>query len=297
MPILNVLSVKNVLKTSTKASLFIRRNRPLIETGMGIVTLGYSAKLFYDARQKVEAITEDVEARIANGEEVKTSETAMRVGIALAPSIVTFMAGTGLILDSTRILTNRVNQLGAALVTAHKENDRLKGYLKENHPEVDTRPVEVTTKEIEDENGNRVTVKSVERTRGDLLRGFWFDKSGYYERDNIVGMQALTVQTERALYNKIMHKGYIELTDIYNLFDIELTEAEKRELYGFGFTDNDFFDLEFNLNAENKFFDIDAVTTVDEDGRTVIPYIEWPEPRYILASIDNNSDDLLEYIY
>lgn len=296
MSFLNVLSVENAIKSANKATWFIRRNRPVIETALGLVTIGISVKLAFDAKGKVDAIATDVEERIANGEEVKTSETALRVGLALAPSIVTFMCGTGLILDSTRVLTNRVNTLASALTVAHKENDRIKNYLKEKHPEVDTRPVEVTEKEVIDEDGNKSKVETVERLRPDLLRGFWFDASDYYERDNVVGMQALTVQTERTLYNKLMGKGYIELIDIYNLFQVSLTDMEKREIYGFGFTDTDFFDLEFNTN-DNTFFDVDNVTVTDEDGRVQIPYIEWPTPRYILSSIDNEDDDLREYIY
>ena len=296
MSLLKVLSVENAVKSANKATWFIRRNRPLIETTLGLVTIGVSVKLAFDAKGKVDAITTDVEERIANGEEVKTSETVLRVGLAMAPSIVTFMCGTGLILDSTRVLTNRVNTLASALTVAHKENDRIKNYLKEKHPEVDTRPVELTKKEVIDEEGNKTEVESVERLRPDLLRGFWFDASDYYERDNIVGMQALTVQTERTLYNKLMGKGYIELIDIYNLFQVPLTDMEKREIYGFGFTDTDFFDLEFNTN-DNTFFDVDNVTVTDEDGRVQIPYVEWPTPRYILSSIDNEDDDLREYIY
>ena len=296
MSMLKVLSVENALKASTKAAWVIRRNRPIIETGLGLVTIGVSVKLAFDAKGKVDAITTDVEQRIADGEEVKTSETVLRVGLAMAPSVVTFMCGTGLILDSTRILTNRVNTLASALTVAHQENDRIKNYLKEKHPEVDTRPVEVAKKEIEDEDGNKIVVDSVERLRPDLLRGFWFDSSDYYERDNVVGMQALTVQTERALYNKLMQKGFIELIDIYNLFKVELTDMEKREIYGFGFTDTDFFDLEFNTN-DNTFFDVDAVTVTDDAGRVQIPYVEWPAPRYILSSIDNSDDDLRDYIY
>ena len=296
MSLLKVLSVENAVKSANKAAWFIRRNRPLIETTLGLVTIGVSVKLAFDAKGKVDAITTDVEERIANGEEVKTSETVLRVGLAMAPSIVTFMCGTGLILDSTRVLTNRVNTLASALTVAHKENDRIKNYLKEKHPEVDTRPVEVTKKEVIDEEGNKTEVESVERLRPDLLRGFWFDASDYYERDNVVGMQALTVQTERTLYNKLMGKGYIELIDIYNLFQVQLTDMEKREIYGFGFTDTDFFDLEFNTN-DNSFFDVDNVTVTDEDGRVQIPYVEWPTPRYILSSIDNEDDDLREYIY
>ena len=296
MSFLKVLSVENAIKSANKATWFIRRNRPVIETALGLVTIGISVKLAFDAKGKVDAIATDVEERIANGEEVKTSETALRVGLALAPSVVTFMCGTGLILDSTRVLTNRVNTLAGALSVAHKENDRIKNYLKEKHPEVDTRPVEVTEKEVIDEDGNKTKVETVERLRPDLLRGFWFDVSDYYERDNVVGMQALTVQTERTLYNKLMGKGYIELIDIYNLFQVSLTDMEKREIYGFGFTDTDFFDLEFNTN-DNTFFDVDNVTVTDEDGRVQIPYIEWPTPRYILSSIDNEDDDLREYIY
>lgn len=296
MSLLKVLSVENAIKSANKATWFIRRNRPLIETTLGLVTIGVSVKLAFDAKGKVDAITTDVEERIANGEEVKTSETVLRVGLAMAPSIVTFMCGTGLILDSTRVLTNRVNTLASALTVAHKENDRIKNYIKEKHPEVDTRPVEVTKKEVIDEEGNKTEVESVERLRPDLLRGFWFDASDYYERDNVVGMQALTVQTERTLYNKLMGKGYIELIDIYNLFQVPLTDMEKREIYGFGFTDTDFFDLEFNTN-DNTFFDVDNVTVTDEDGRVQIPYVEWPTPRYILSSIDNEDDDLREYIY
>jgi len=296
MSLLKVLSVENAVKSANKASWFIRRNRPLIETTLGLVTIGVSVKLAFDAKGKVDAITTDVEERIANGEEVKTSETVLRVGLAMAPSIVTFMCGTGLILDSTRVLTNRVNTLASALTVAHKENDRIKNYIKEKHPEVDTRPVEVTKKEVIDEKGNKTEVESVERLRPDLLRGFWFDASDYYERDNVVGMQALTVQTERTLYNKLMGKGYIELIDIYNLFQVQLSDMEKREIYGFGFTDTDFFDLEFNTN-DNTFFDVDNVTVTDEDGRVQIPYVEWPTPRYILSSIDNEDDDLREYIY
>lgn len=296
MSFLNVLSVENAVKSANKVTWFIRRNRPVIETALGLVTIGISVKLAFDAKGKVDAIATDVEERIANGEEVKTSQTAMRVGLALAPSIVTFMCGTGLILDSTRVLTNRVNTLASALTVAHKENDRIKNYLKEKHPEVDTRPVEVTKKEVIDEEGNKTEVETVERLRPDLLRGFWFDASDYYERDNVVGMQALTVQTERTLYNKLMGKGYIELIDIYNLFQVPLTDMEKREIYGFGFTDTDFFDLEFNTN-DNTFFDVDNVTVTDEDGRVQIPYVEWPTPRYILSSIDNEDDDLREYIY
>ena len=296
MSLLKVLSVENAVKSANKVTWFIRRNRPLIETTLGLVTIGVSVKLAFDAKGKVDAITTDVEERIANGEEVKTSETVLRVGLAMGPSIVTFMCGTGLILDSTRVLTNRVNTLASALTVAHKENDRIKNYIKEKHPEVDTRPVEVTKKEVIDEKGNKTEVESVERLRPDLLRGFWFDASDYYERDNVVGMQALTVQTERTLYNKLMGKGYIELIDIYNLFQVQLSDMEKREIYGFGFTDTDFFDLEFNTN-DNTFFDVDNVTVTDEDGRVQIPYVEWPTPRYILSSIDNEDDDLREYIY
>ena len=57
MSFLKVLSVGNAVKATTKASLFIRRNRPIIETGLGLITIGVSVKLAFDAKGKVDAIT------------------------------------------------------------------------------------------------------------------------------------------------------------------------------------------------------------------------------------------------
>ena len=48
MSFLKVLSVGNAVKATTKASLFIRRNRPIIETGLGLVTIGVSIKCEFD---------------------------------------------------------------------------------------------------------------------------------------------------------------------------------------------------------------------------------------------------------
>ena len=42
---------------------------------------------------------------------------------------------------------------------------------------------------------------------------------------------------------------------------------------------------------------VDAVTVTDDEGRVQIPYVEWPTPRYILSSIDNEDDDLREFMY
>lgn len=277
----------NIIKYATDLSIVtsdlqkvqrtLRKYGPLIGTVSGVIGLGVTAKLAYDSKGKVDAITTKYEEKLANGEVISKKDMVVEYGVALAPAVITGALSVGCIIGSYHVLTNRVHLLNMALNTVRDENKQLKDQLRGQSEDGVYAPVETKEVETEDENGEKKVVESVARRRSDLSTGCWFDNSTEWFEDDSSYNLAVIAQAQENLNSKLMRDGILKVTDIYSALHIPLTADEKVSLYGFVFYDSDFFTL-----------DTVVVHLTDETGRLIpTPYIEWPSPRYDLDIIDN----------
>lgn len=268
----------------------LRKNSPLILMTLGVAGVGLTAYEAYKARDRVREIVEDIEAKRAAGEDVDLKDTGLQLATAVAKPVIYGTLSVSAIVGSYHVLTNRVNLLSTALATATAENKRMRTYLRENHPDVVTAPVNGTQEvyATTDDEGKKKRQMLTAHTRTDVsyLEGIWFDKSQEYAADDTYWNETFIETRCRILSNKLSSRGFLRLTEVFDALEIPSSEYNRRVAETLGWTDSDYFDL-----------DIQIIHVADGNGYSKpIPYIEWPEVRSIVDSIDHKSD-LSEYSY
>ena len=115
-----------------------RRNSPYICTGLGLVGLGVSAYMLYQARPKIEEGVEELERAKAGEEGASTVNGIKTIAKAVSGPVLGATASSLLILNGQRILSQRLAATTLAYNTLSSKVDRYKEWLKENHPEMAT---------------------------------------------------------------------------------------------------------------------------------------------------------------
>lgn len=268
----------------------VKKNSPLILVTLGIAGLGLTAWEAYKARDKVREIVEDIEEKRENGEDVDVKDTAIRVVSAVAKPVVYGTLSVSAIIGSYHVLSNRVNLLSSALAAATSENKRMRSYLKKNHPDVITAPVN-DKEEVyatKDDEGKKKRAKTVAYTRTEVkyLEGTWFDKSTEYASDDTHWNETFIETRARLLSNKLTARGFLRLSEVYAALEIPSSEYNAQVAETVGWGPNDYFDL-----------DIQIINVSDGTGYSKpVPYIEWPSVRSIVGSIDYDYD-AADYMY
>lgn len=256
----------------------LKKNSPLIMTIGGIAGLCGTALMAYKAHGKVKAIVEDIEEQREQGIEINKTHELVRVGMAVAPTILMGAASVSMILGSYHVLTNRNSLLASALSTALAENDRFKKQVKEQFPDAVLAPADVEMEE--DKDGNRKVV-SVNPRDIPTLEGVWFHNSGSFTKDDNDYNQVFISTKSRQLDNKLQTQTYLTLNDVYAALDMPVTKQGAI----FGWTSSMYFDLEQTLHLvrepEGEYYDI---------------WIKWPSPVPIYDKVDYSSD-LGQYFY
>lgn len=250
-----------------------QKNAPLIMTIGGIAGLCGTAILAYKAHGKVRTIVEDIEARREAGEEINKMNEIVRVGLAVAPTVIVGVASVSMILGSYHVLTNRNSLLASALSTALAENERFKAQVKKQFPDAVIAPVE-ETQEVE-RDGRKVI--SVNPKDVPTLEGVWFHTSSEFMSDDNDYNQTYISTKERMLENKLQDKTVLTLNDVYTALGMQPTKQGAI----FGWTASDFFELEQTIH----------LVTVKEDEPDMYDiWIKWPRPNSIFDKLDYSKD-------
>lgn len=267
-----------------------KKHSPLILTTSGIVGLGATAFLAYQARHKVEAIVSDVEARQEAGEEVPMMHTATRVAGALAPAIVTGGLSVAAIAGAYHILTNRVTLLTSALVAANEERRRYKEYIRENHPDIplsaDENLEEVYLNEAESKKKKGQKVVAISRDKLANLERVFFDLSDEYVTDDNLYNLMFIENAAHILNNMQTNRGFLRLSEVFAALKIPSGKFNVKNAEILGWPDTMYFDL-----------NVTVLNVKDADGYSrPVPCIDWPAPVPIYNAVDY-SKVIAEYNY
>jgi hypothetical protein len=257
----------------------VKKNSPLIMTVGGIAGLCGTALLAYKAHGKVKTIVEDIEARREAGEEINKMHELVRVGMAVAPTILMGAASVSMILGSYHVLTNRNSLLASALSTALAENERFKQQVKKQFPDAVLAPVE-ETKEVERDGKKVVTVNPKDVP---TLEGVWFHLSNEFVKDDLDYNQTFISAIEHLLDNKLNDKSILTMNDVYTALAMEPTKQGAV----FGWTSSMFFELEQTVHLV-------AADEGEPDHYDI--WIKWPQPVSIYDKLDY-SKSIGEYWY
>ena len=115
-----------------------RRNSPYICTGVGLIGLGASAYMLYQARPAIVAGVEELERAKAGEEGASTANGVKTIAKAVTGPVLGATASSLLILNGQRILSQRLAATTLAYNTLSSKLDKYKEWLKENHPEMAT---------------------------------------------------------------------------------------------------------------------------------------------------------------
>lgn len=269
-----------------------KKNAPLLMTVGGVAGLGLTAYLAYKSRDKIVAITEEVEEMRERGEEVPTMQVLGRVGTAIAAPVCTGILSIGMITGSYVILSGRNKLLAGALSSALDENGRLKRRIKEEYPEAITAPVdEVTDGVTINEEGREEIVKTAKVSERPSLEGVWFNKSQEYIDDDHQYNMAFIKSKAEILDNKLRRTGFLTLNEVYSILNIPKSEVNYRVGSMVGWTDGvdgNYFDLES---------DIVMVTDPDDGYAKPQIYVHWPEVTSLYDKGIDFSEGFENYVY
>jgi hypothetical protein len=281
-----------------KAQFNVKKNSPLILTVVGVVGLCYTVYEAYNARDGVRAIVEDLEEKRANGEEIDLKNTVLDLAKVTGKTVIAGTLSVSAIIGSYHILTNRVNLLSAALTTAATEHEKFKEYIRNNHPEVLTAPVagEEQAFASKDDEGEktRKMVTAYVRDEGRYLEGMWIDSSRQYDdsADGNYWNEAFTTSGENSLDNMLRDRGFLRLSELYQVMDVKDTDENGNPTYNkqvaetVGWTSGDVF-----------YFNIQTIFVKDDNGISKpMLYISWPPVKSLVGSIDY-SNARYEYSY
>ena len=286
----NLPSLETLSNNIEIAQYKVRKNSPAILLGLGLIGLGLTVWETYKARDGLREIAEDIEEKRENGEDIDVKDTAIRIISVVAKPTLYGTLSVSAIIGSYHVLTNRINILSSALATATSENKRIRSYLKKNHPDVITAPVDEKEEvyATREDEGKKKRAKTVAYTRKEVkyLEGTWFDKSSEYASDDTHWNETFIETRARLLYNKLAARGFLRLSEVYAALEIPSSEYNAQVAETVGWSGNDYFDL-----------DIQLINISDGTGYSKpVPYIEWPSVRSIVGSIDYDYD-AADYMY
>lgn len=271
-----------------------RRNAPYISTGVGLIGLGVSAYLLYQARPAIEAGVEELERAKAGEEGASKSNGVKTIAKAVSGPVLGATASSLLILNGQRILSQRLAATTFAYNTLASKVDKYKEWLKEKHPEMVTQitqELEMVPENKEEANKEKpVLVESVRKPSLVSEAGFFVEASpllndlregGEYDY-GILESAVLRVLNEGnpeatitdslaerlGIYRAEMEQGYISLADVCLAFGIpKETLASHRDAAPVDY--RRYRDLVWSAGSETGSFDcrVELVpVTVEEDG-------------------------------
>lgn len=262
-----------------------KKKEPLIMIATGLIGFGITAVLAYKAKDKVNAIVEDVEALRANDMPVPVGETIIRTAKALSPAIITGSLSATAILRSYHVLTGRNALLASALASATQANHRLRKQIREQYPDDPNAQFigqreEVLAGPEEEGKKNPKTVSVINPDEIQWMEYTYFNKSSEFYKEDLNYNQMFIASVDNALNQKLMRQGFLTLTTVYDALKIPLTKPQRRAGSELGWTDSNPFSL-----------DTHVVMVKDENGYAYpVPVIEFDPVRDITSSVDFASD-------
>lgn len=223
-----------------------RRNSPYICTGVGLIGLGVSAYMLYQARPAIEAGVEELERAKAGEEGASTANGVKTIAKAVTGPVLGATASSLLILNGQRILSQRLAATTLAYNTLSSKLDKYKEWLKENHPEMATQ----ITQELERVPENKDEAKKKESVLVDSIKkpslvseaGFFVEASpllsdlregGEYDYGilesavmrvlndgNPEARDSDTLAERVGIYRAENEQGYVTLRDVFLAFGI-----------------------------------------------------------------------------
>lgn len=223
-----------------------RRNSPYICTGVGLIGLGASAYMLYQARPAIEAGVEELERAKAGEEGASKANGVKTIAKAVTGPVLGATASSLLILNGQRILSQRLAATTLAYNTLSSKLDKYKEWLKENHPEMATQ----ITQELERVPENKDEAKKKKPVLVDTIKkpslvseaGFFVEASpllsdlregGEYDYGilesavmrvlndgNPEARDSDTLAERVGIYRAENEQGYVTLRDVFLAFGI-----------------------------------------------------------------------------
>lgn len=223
-----------------------RRNSPYICTGVGLIGLGVSAYMLYQARPAIEAGVEELERAKAGEEGASTANGVKTIAKAVTGPVLGATTSSLLILNGQRILSQRLAATTLAYNTLSTKLDKYKEWLKENHPEMATQ----ITQELERVPENKDEAKKKKAVLVDSIKkpslvseaGFFVEASpllsdlregGEYDYGilesavmrvlndgNPEARDSDTLAERVGIYRAENEQGYVTLRDVFLAFGI-----------------------------------------------------------------------------
>lgn len=223
-----------------------RRNSPYICTGLGLIGLGVSGYMLYQARPAIEAGVEELERAKAGEEGASKANGIKTIAKAVSGPVLGATASSLLILNGQRILSQRLAATTLAYNTLASKVDRYKEWLKENHPEMATQITQELERvpESKEEAGKKksVLVDSIRKPSLVSEAGFFVEASpllsdlregGEYDYGILESavMRVLndgnpeatdtdTLAEQIGIYRAEAKQGYTRLSDVFLAFGI-----------------------------------------------------------------------------
>lgn len=271
-----------------------RRNSPYICTGIGLIGLGVSGYMLYQARPAIEAGVEELERAKAGEEGASKANGIKTIAKAVSGPVLGATASSLLILNGQRILSQRLAATTLAYNTLSSKLDKYKEWLKENHPEMATQ----ITQELERVPENKDEAKKKKPVLVDSIKkpslvseaGFFVEASpllmeycengefDYGILESVVnriknsGNPYATdkdfVHMTEGLYAAENKHGYLRLSEVYDAFGIP-KESLKSHPDAAPVDYRRARDMIWSAGSESGSFDCDVELvpiTVEEDG-------------------------------
>lgn len=270
----------NIKKTFTQVGKTINKHSPAIFTTAGIAGYGYTAYLAYKSRDKVEAITVNVEEARNNEEEVNRTEVFKDLVNVLYLPITTGVLSTASIIMAHRIQRKRIMALTGALAAQQAQNLYFETKYKEKYGEEEfekfATPTEQIKTETKDKNGKKKEKIEEIKKDTDATIGEWFDKSTEYVNDDHSYNMAYIRSIEEKMQARLFQRGSLLLNEVREALGFDRVRAGA--LLGW-------------TTAEN--FDIHkAVTNLGDTENGELKeqiYVSWTTPKYIYDEVEFNS--------
>lgn len=263
-----------------------RRNAPIIMTIGGAIGLIVTSISAYKAAKRVGKIVEEAEASHATASPMPAGVVALRVGAAVAPTVVIGATSVAMILGSYHVLNNRNTILSSAIASLAAENRRMRSTIREQYPDAVLAPNEGIA-QVTDADGVEQSVASIDPDSVPYMEGLYFSRSSEMTKDDHEYNMTWIAYRGRMLDNKLQETGHLTLNDVYDALGVELTDFQRRQGAVLGWTNAFVWELE-----------TEVVQVMDEEGLYSHPeiYVTWPALTSIYDKT-NYAQDLSNYNY